>query len=144
VPRYDFECISCAQVQEMVFRMADKPDSVTCPLCGGVMHSQIARDVEVLVMDVSKPFVKDMFSLAPGWHKGHADPDRYERQMREVVQEDRNAAKAVDKQAIRNGWRKIATVPGGIQRMRMRQFGKRYWEEDTKKKLKQDGLLFKD
>lgn len=141
--RYDFQCAACGAIEEHQFRMADKPDHVACA-CGGRAESLISSGIEVLVKGNERPYMLDATSLPVGWEKGNTDSDGQERAYSDLVRAERKLAADADKTAIKNGVRKIATVPREFHRMRTRQYGKDYYRDDTKAKLKADGLLFKN
>ena len=143
MPHYDFKGRECGIVREHYFRMADMPDHLTCG-CGGRAESVISDTIEVLVKDNQKSFKLDHTCLPVGWERGNTDADKQERRYKKIINEERKAARASQKRAIKNGIRKIASVPRELHRMRTSQFGKDYYETDTKKKLKEDGLLFGD
>lgn len=139
--RYDFQCAQCGAIEELSFRMADKPDHVTCA-CGGRAESLISRYVEVLVHGNERPFKMDPSFLPVGWEKGNTDAAAQQREYSRIIERDRKLAKQNDKKAIKNGLRLIGRVPRELHRMRTNQYGKDYYREDTKAKLKSDGLLF--
>lgn len=144
MPRYDYRCPDCESVREFVFRMADKPAVVACD-CGGLAESVISEDIEVLVRGNQKAFKLDHTCLPIGWERGNTDADKQERRYQKILAESRKAAQANDKKAIKGGIRMIARVPRELHRMRTNQFGKDYYETDTKQKLKEDGVyLHKD
>jgi len=47
MPRYDYECERCGHVEEKVFKMAEKPDLIKCPVCCGCSVSIISRIADV-------------------------------------------------------------------------------------------------
>lgn len=143
MPRYDYQCRECGSVAEHVFTMAEKPDLLACE-CGGQAASLINGDVEVLVKGNQRPMKLTGTCVPVGWERGNTDPDVQERRYAEIINSERKAVRANDKKAIRNGFRKIASVPRELHRMRTNQYGKSYWQEDTKAKLKSDGLLHTD
>lgn len=141
--RYDFQCAECGAIEEHQFRMADKPDHVACK-CGGRAESLINANIEAIVKGRERPFMLNETSRPVGWERGNTDCVAQENYYSQLVQSERKAAAAADKRAIKNGIRKIATVPREFHRMRTQQFGKDYYRDDTKAKLKADGLLFKN
>lgn len=142
--RYDFQCADCGATEEHRFRMADKPDHTRCSSCGGRAESIISADIEVLVHGNQRPFKLSETCLPVGWEKGNTDADGQEAAYAEIINRERKLACETDKKAIKNGIRKIATVPRELHRMRTNQYGKDYYGSDVKSKLKADGLLFKD
>lgn len=141
--RYDFQCAQCGAIEELSFRMADKPDHVTCA-CGGRAESIISSNIEVLVHGNERPFKMDPSFLPIGWEKGNVDGAAQERAYSKLIAEERKLARQNDKQAIKNGLRKIGSVPREMHRMRTNQYGKDYYRSDTAAKLKADGLLYVD
>ena len=122
--------------------MAEKPDTLPCA-CGGVSTSLIA-ECEFILKDSPFAMKPDQFDLPIGWEKGNVDPDKQEARYGRMIDADRKRSRAYDKKAIKNGIRKIASVPRELYRLRQRKFGKDYWQDDTKNKLKRDGLLHVD
>lgn len=142
--RYDFQCAVCGAVEEHRFRMADKPDHVACATCGGRAESIFNAEIQVIVRGGERPFKLDATCLPIGWDKGNTDAEAQERRYAKIINTERKRAVENDKNAIRGGIRKIATVPRELHRMRTQQYGKDYYQSDTKAKLKADGLLFKN
>jgi len=143
VPRYDYECQSCGDVREHVFRMAEKPDTLPCE-CGGVSASLIADGIQVIFKDNQLPIHLDKFDVPIGWERGNTDPEVQEARYAKKIREERKRVREYDKTARKNNLRLIASVPRELHRKRQRQFGKDYWQDDTKKKLKRDGMLHVD
>lgn len=143
MPRYDYQCAECGEVAEHTFTMAEKPDVLSCD-CGGVSTSLISRSIEVLVTGNTRPFKLDATCVPVGWEHGNTDVAAQERRYSKMIAETKKAAIANDKQAIKGGVRCIGRVPRELDRMRRNQYGKDYWQQDTKKRLAEDGLLFKN
>jgi len=142
--RYDFQCESCGAIEEHVFSMAGKPDHLQCK-CGGLASSLFSADVQVVALGNQKDFKLDGWNNRPlGWERGNTDAAAQERAYSRIVKNTRTAALANDRQAIKGGMRMIARQPREHNRARLHQFGKDYYRDDIKKKLKEDGLLFKD
>jgi len=140
--RYDYLCHSCGAETEVVRSIKDAPAPVSCS-CGAEMRQQFC-DIEVIVKGGERPFKLDPLCVPVGWEHGNTDPEKQERRYKRIIERDRKAARANDKAAIKGGIRKIATVPRELHRMRTNQYGKDYYETDTKQKLKSDGLLFRN
>lgn len=142
--RYDFQCESCGAVEEHVFSMAQKPDHLQCK-CGGQASSLISANIEFFAMGNQLDFKLDNWNNRPiGWENGNTDAAAQERTYARIVKNTKAAALANDKQAIKGGLRMIARQPREHFRARTHQFGKDFYQDDVKKKLKADGLLFKD
>lgn len=104
----------------------------------------------MLVRGNQRPIKLDWTDMPLGWERGNGNAKKQEERYDEVVNETKKRALAVDKQAIKNGIRHIATVPREMHRLRSKQYGKSYLDPasqstaELKGKLKSDGLLFKD
>jgi hypothetical protein len=109
-----------------------------------VSASIIANGIQVIMKDNPFAMKPDQFDLPIGWERGNTDPDVQERRYAKMIREERKQVRAVDKQAIKNNLRKIASVPRELHRLRTKQFGKDYWQDDTRAKLKREGLLHVD
>lgn len=42
MPLYDWKCIACEQVDEVFFKMDEKPQAIECEVCGGTMLQVVA------------------------------------------------------------------------------------------------------
>lgn len=139
--RYDFQCAECGAIEEHVFRMADKPDHVTCG-CGGRAESIISPNIEVLIQGNERPMELNATSVPIGWDKGNTDGAAQQARYSKIIETNRKQAKSVEKTAIKNGLRMIGQVPRELFRLRQNQYGKDYYQTDVKQKLKSDGLLY--
>lgn len=143
MPRYDYQCEDCGDVREHFFLMSEKPAEIECE-CGGVCSSIISGFVEVMVTGSTRPFKLDATCMPVGWEKGNVDNVAQEREYQRVIGNHKKLARRHDKQAIKGGIRHIGSVPRELHRMRQNQYGKDYWQQDTKKRLAEDDLLFKN
>ena len=139
--RYDFECQSCGDVQEHVFRMAEKPDTLPCS-CGGVSCSIISDQIEVIAKDNEPNLRLSALDMPIGWDKGNIDPAKQEARYRKIVARDRKLAGDAKQKAIKGGIQKIATVPRELDRLCKKNYGKDYFATDTERKLKQLGVFY--
>lgn len=142
--RYGFRCGDCDHEQELSCSWSARPSVLPCPECGGTAEPVISGGGEVMVLGNQRPWRLDHTCVPIGWEKGNTDPDKQEARYRTLINETRKLAIQNDKAAIKGGIRHVASVPREVHRMRTGQYGKDYYETDTKRKLKEDGLLFKN
>lgn len=150
MPTYCYRCDRCGEEQEAWHTITTPaPDTLGCS-CGKKAKRVFSADVEVLVKGRERPMKLDHTCVPIGWERGNTSAAKQEARYSREIQETRNRAHAVDKQAIKNGIRHIAKVPRELHRMRTNQYGKDYYDPsqqsvgELKAKLKSDGLLFKD
>jgi len=145
MPRYDYQCDTCEAIEEHSFSMADKPESLSCSdkECGGRSTSLIGRGTQFIVRGNERPMNLDATCLPIGFEKGNTGPEQQARYSK-IINEKRKLAKLNDKEAIKGGIRHIGSVPRELDRLRKRQYGKDYYQENTKQRLAEDGLLFTD
>lgn len=148
MPTYEFACEACNTVTEVVCAFAALPASVTCD-CGSPAQRRFTVP-NAVVRGAARPIKLDGTCVPVGWQYGNRDPEAQERRYAEIIRKERQAAIANDKRAIKQGLRKIATVPRELYRLRSNQYGKDYLDpscQDTasiKQKLREDDMLFKD
>lgn len=58
MPTYEFQCDECSDVQELFYRMSDRPSAVSCS-CGSQAQIRISKKTMVSVF---KPFKTDVFT----------------------------------------------------------------------------------
>lgn len=142
MPRYDFECTSCGEPQEVSCRYSDKPAAVACR-CGGAAEQVFRSMPEVMVKGNTRPFALDDSCVPVGWEHGNTDPDKQERRYKERIGKMMKAGRAAKKHGIKQGLQYLGSVPRELDRMRRNQYGKRYWEDNTEQRLAEEGLLVK-
>lgn len=76
--RYDFECASCSFLQEVSYPMAEKPDVLPCPQCGGEARQVFTTAPESFVR--GRPFVYDKAKncMSNGRMFGRTDQQQHE------------------------------------------------------------------
>lgn len=141
--RYDYECSDCEHQFVVTCSWSDHQPTQVCPECGGPAPQFFGySNPQVCVKGNTKDFKLDATCVPLGWDKGNTDVDAQERAYAKKINEERKLAQANDKAAIKNGIRKIGSVPRELVRARQKQFGKDYWQSDIKAKLKEEGLYY--
>lgn len=149
MPTYTYECECCSEQQDHWLSIASQPETMECR-CGGQARKIINWRGDSTVKGNQKDFKLSATDVPIGWERGNTDPVKQEARYRKIIESERSRAVANDKAAIKNGLRKIASVPRELMRTRSNQFGKDYLDPSSqstteiKQKLKEDGLLFKD
>lgn len=139
--RYDYRCDQCGAEREVVRSIKDQPLPVACG-CGSAMDMQFSADVEIMAKGGERPYKLDATCMPIGWERGNTDVQAQQGRYKRMIDGERKRARAADKTAIKQGFRKIASVPREFHRMRTNQYGKDYYETNAKEKLRADGLLF--
>jgi len=147
--RYGYKCDACGTERDVFRSMSEAPQPVSCE-CGEAMHQTFNANVECCVKGGERAFKLDHTCMPVGWEHGNTDCDKQEKRYKRMIESEKARAIKNDRQAIKGGIRKIASVPRELHRMRSNQFGKEYLDPtkqspgELKEKLKSDGLLFKN
>lgn len=141
MPRYDFECKSCGLVEEHLFSMSAKPDTVSCP-CGGEAVSIITELAPAFVKGVAWEIPYHLRTNPIGWEKGNTDAEAQERRYAKLQQETSSRCAELARGAHKkNDFRIAAKIPRELFLARQRQCGKDYWQNEGDAALKRDGLM---
>lgn len=139
--RYDYRCDECQDVREFIFGMREKPETVPCGRCSGQCHSVISADVEVLARPDHREYaVKNRAFPICG------TPDGQERRYAQMLGENKKLAQQHVRSKTKHS--KRIRMLGQIPREQFvagnSQYGKGYWLDKPKERLKENGLLFTD
>lgn len=148
MPTYTYRC-ECGVEQEKNCSLSERTDQLPCE-CGKSAEQVINWRGDCTVKGNQRPMKLDPTCMPIGWERGNVDAAKQERRYDRLIRERKKRALEVDSQAIKNGFRHIASVPRELQRLRSNQYGKDYFDPaaqslgELKAKLKADDLLFKN
>lgn len=90
MPLYDFECKDCGLPTERFFKMAECPECLDCPNCGGVQfkiitngHGGIQREEPVWLDHSIRGSLQDLDEIRAGREKPIENRTDYKRFMKE-------------------------------------------------------------